>query len=280
MDFIWILDCIDKMGLKKGSWIMDAGAGNGLLQFILASKGFNIVSVDFAERDIPFYANKIFKVKKENRKLENTDHPYLKFICHKHKKIVLNKENLSKLIRKPYRGLEGILDKMKAYVNPGMWRQVLRRSRNGYGQVVYVISDFGKINGFKNESFDCIVSVSAIEHNDPVRIKEAITEFERLLKKGAPLMVTTSAAKDKDWYFKPCEGWCFTSKTLCDLFGIDESANNFDRFDELFSKLKHSEIIKRRVPKIYFHSGTNGLPWGIYNPQYQPVGIIKKKARE
>lgn len=277
LDFIWILDCIDKMGLKKGAWIMDAGAGNGLLQFILAAKGFNIVSVDFAERDIPFYANKIFGVKKEICKPGNINHPYLEFICHKHKKIALNKENFRKLIHNPYRGLEVILDKIKAYVNPNMWSEALRYSRNDYGQVIYINCDFAKINGFKNESFDCIVSVSAIEHNEPVRIKEAIAGFERLLKKGTPMMVTTSAAKDKDWYFKACKGWCFSYSTLCEVFNISGCPNNFGRFDDLLQQLKDCELIKKMIPKIYFRSPDNGLPWGIYEPKYQPVGVIKIK---
>jgi len=45
LDLIWKLEKIDLLDLPKGSLIIDAGAGYGLMQYILAGRGFNIISV-------------------------------------------------------------------------------------------------------------------------------------------------------------------------------------------------------------------------------------------
>ena len=44
---------IDNLNLKKGSYILDAGAGLGPLQYILAARGYNIASLDFKKRKSP-----------------------------------------------------------------------------------------------------------------------------------------------------------------------------------------------------------------------------------
>ena len=51
LDLAWMLHEIRK--LPQGALILDAGAGTGLTQFMLASLGYNVISADFATRAFP-----------------------------------------------------------------------------------------------------------------------------------------------------------------------------------------------------------------------------------
>lgn len=54
--------------------------------------------------------------------------------------------------------------------------------------------------------------------------------------------------------------------------------SNYSQKDILFEKLKeqNNELHKKLAP-FYFKSGDNGMPWGKWDPQYQPVGVVKIK---
>ena len=56
LDIIWTLNCIEEYGLKPGSTIMDAGGGLGITQFLLAARGYNVISLDFNTRSIPKFS--------------------------------------------------------------------------------------------------------------------------------------------------------------------------------------------------------------------------------
>ena len=47
--------------------------------------------------------------------------------------------------------------------------------------------------------------------------------------------------------------------------------------DELLNSLKSSTELREKLAQIYFQSGDNGMPWGKWDPQYQPVGVCKVK---
>ncbi|MBI1911072.1 MAG: class I SAM-dependent methyltransferase [Deltaproteobacteria bacterium] len=275
LDIIWILRQIEELGIEKGSTILDAGAGNGLLQFMLASLGFNVLSVDFADRDVPAAASRIFKIEVHDNGASVTNNPYRYFIKHRQDRPsdILNK--MLNGLRSPGRTADALSRIIRRRVDPAVIGAALSGARKGYGNIKYIKSDFTDMKEFETGSVDCIVSVSAIEHNGHEDLKKSVGEFMRILKKGSAMIITTSAAKDRDWYFKSCEGWCFSYDTLRELFSMKESFTNFDRYDELFEKIKRSETIRKRVSKLYATNGDNGLPWGIYDPKYQPAGILK-----
>ena len=60
MDIIWLLRELEKAGIKKGSTILDAGAGLGATQFVLAARGYNVISLDFSRRKFPILSRDIF----------------------------------------------------------------------------------------------------------------------------------------------------------------------------------------------------------------------------
>lgn len=67
LDWLWI---IGSMGEIAGKRVLDAGAGIGLLQWYLASKGADVVSVDRSDRAcIPFHILNRFKSQVSCRKI-------------------------------------------------------------------------------------------------------------------------------------------------------------------------------------------------------------------
>lgn len=284
LDFIWMLNHLEHINLPRGAWIMDAGAGNGILQYILAAKGYNVISLDFAEREFLPIAKRIFDMSKQEYAIDNPEHLYRKFINYKKKKFVLNRNKMLKTILHPIRPAKNIAkyfiyDFLIPFINLNMWKEFLKANIMGksYGRIIYALGDYTNLKGFNDDSLDCIVSVSALEHDNHEEVGKAIDEFRRILKKPGYMFFTASAARDKDWYFNPSHGWCFCQETLEKIFKLKSCFSNFSNYDNLFFKLKNSEEIKRRISRYYFGTANCGLPYGIYKPEYQPVGIVKIK---
>lgn len=92
------------------------------------------------------------------------------------------------------------------------------------------------------------------------------------------MVATMNAAKNDDWYHEPSMGWNYTENTLKDLFSLPEQlASNYDQYDKLFNDLKNSKKLQERLSVSYYKSGNSGIPWGKWDPKYQPVGIVKIK---
>ena len=81
LDIIWILNKLIEYEVKPGDWILDAGAGQGLLQFILASKGYNVISYDYSDRDILFRDKNIFDITNEKKEIK-FKHKYMSNIIY------------------------------------------------------------------------------------------------------------------------------------------------------------------------------------------------------
>ena len=64
LDITWILQ---NLHCPPGSTIIDAGAGYGALQYVLAARGYNVKSVDFRPRFVPLTAAMIFDVQRVHK---------------------------------------------------------------------------------------------------------------------------------------------------------------------------------------------------------------------
>ena len=94
-------------------------------------------------------------------------------------------------------------------------------------------------------------------------------------------IATLGAAKEQDWFHEPSKGWCYTEATLRDIFDLPaDCPSNYDRYDELFKSLRNCSELRDNLADFYFKSGNNGMPWGIWDPKYQPVGMVKVKPCE
>ncbi|MBI5351620.1 MAG: class I SAM-dependent methyltransferase [Chloroflexi bacterium] len=255
LDWIWTIRQLNEVNNKK---ILDAGAGIGLLQWYLALHNSEVLSVDRSGRKVvPFHLLQHFQVS-----------PYTasdKFLpLGEFFKPSFQEYRFAVWVKAFLRGMLGSLRTRTWETAPGSIRL--------YGK------DLRDMPDIPDNSIDYVVSISALEHNTPDDLRIIVRELERILKPGGAMVVTISAARDADWYFKPASGWCYTDKSIKEIFGLsDQDPSNYDCYDELHEKLKRSKELKSNMTWYYYYSPLSGMPWGIWRPQYLPVGIVKVK---
>lgn len=282
LDIIWVIQAIEELKLPVGSTIIDAGAGLGITQFILAAAGYNVISLDFVDRRIPKFTKKIFAIEKVNHDLGAYKHEYMEFMSYG------QKHGSKERKRSP-------VSLIKKAVNPGRFnlnlyiaRCLLKNFLNfsylleklkdhgSFGKIVFVRGTFNDMP-LGDCIGDALISISAFEHNSYEDMPGSINEFMRVIKKGAPMFITTSAAESKDWYFEPPKAWNFSRDTLSSWFNIPQDKIIFD-YNSAFEGIRNSKILRKRIPASYKLSGENGLPYGkLMEMRYIPVGIIKIK---
>jgi len=287
LDIIWILDNLERMTLPRGATIIDAGAGLGMTQFILAARGYNIISLDFTDRKIPHFSKNIFTINLHNRDLGAYKHEYMNFMTYG------DKTNIQGQTRKSFfERLKNVNSPEKLYIYLGAKSYQLSKNLKNTLNLPYVMETFKDHSSFGNITFlrgtfnsiplpdstaDAIVSVSAFEHNTYEDMPGSVKEFERVLKKDAPMFITTSASQDKDWYFEPPKAWNFSKETLASWFDVPAQNISFN-YKKVFENITNSEILKKRMSPFYKFGRNNGLPLGnLKEAKFLPVGITKVK---
>lgn len=251
LDLTWIISLLD---ISKNLQITDAGAGTGILQWYLAEQGVSVLSVDRESRaNLPLRFRFRYSVRGKNK--EDLEPIY---------KTILHQAGDQGLLRSLAGTAREILD-----VKPG--------SQNS-GKVMIYNRDLVDLVDVPSCSQDAVVAVSSLEHNSPQALQEVIKELMRVIKPGGVLLATLGAARDEDWFHEPSKGWCYSDVTLKRIFNLSQAVStNYEQFDELFSALHNCGELRDNLASFYSNSGDNGMPWGIWNPEYQPVGICKVK---
>lgn len=261
LDLAWVAkELCSGTGLK----VMDAGAGLGVMQWWLSSHGRDILSVDVADRSC---LQRRFRKWCPVRGLRETDLQPLRypgfrsFLPH----------------RKGQRWFQWPLN--VGAILLGMLAREPAPPRDR-GTVTFYNENLGSMSCVETGSIDVIISISALEHNSPANLRVIIKELIRVLKPGGKLVATLGAAKEKDWFHEPSHGWCYTETTLRDLFELDsDCVSNYKQYDDLFASLRDSAKLRENLAEFYFKSGNNGMPWGVWDPQYQSVGVVKVKSQ-
>lgn len=259
LDLSWIIRCLN---LIAGQTIIDAGAGTGVMQWFLAGKGVRVISVDRESRE---------KLARRFRR---------RFDVHG-----LRPEDL-KPVNGLFDGSDGINYRSIKKLVSGLWDSlqdktsgsVSKEGGDRSGEVIIYNQDLKNLVDIQDQSVDAVVAVSSLEHNSPVELELVVSELMRVLKPGQALYATLGCAKDQDWFHEPSQGWCYSEGTLRQIFDLDDDIQtNFDQYDELLNALRGNKQLKDGLASFYFRSGDNGMPWGRWDPQYQPVGICKVK---
>lgn len=281
LDIVWLLRLIEEIKLPKGATVLDAGAGLGVMQFILAARGYNVISLDFGRRQIPGYSKGIFDIRLVDRDLGDYSHEYIDFMTYGQKAGIKNMLSgfwgLWVLFSDPARAVYSVKSHIRKLNNP-VYAEELKRDHSGFGKIQFLRGTFNDIP-LRNSSVDLLVSISAFEHNKFDDMAGSIQEFNRVLRPGAHMMITTSASKEKDWYHKPSKGWNFSRRTLSEWFGIVTDIS-FD-YEDVLEKIMASDKLKRRIPEYYRHSRDSGLPSAdLSRLSYIPVGVISRKRQK
>jgi SAM-dependent methyltransferase len=255
LDLAWIAE---NLGQANGLHLLDAGAGMGLMQWYLIESGASdVISADRGSRyDLPLVMRSRYHV----TGLRPGDlGPAWNVL----------KGNVARAS-----GFGKVVYFLRGLVALAMIALPKRFS----GRVLIYNQDLTSMPEVPDNSLDAVVAVSALEHNTPEGLEKVVAEIMRKLKPGGKLLATLCAGKDKDWFHEPSQGWCYTDNTLRRLFDLSaEVPSNYDRHDDLLNSLRNNAELKNKLAKIYFQSGDNGMPWGMWDPQYQPVGVCKVK---
>ena len=282
LDLIWILTHLEKLKVPPGATILDAGGGLGMMQFILASRGYNVISLDFAKRQIPEHARGIFNIETPEQSSEQY-HQYQEFMTYgqgDNKESLQLLPKLKKVLLSPTSLLRSIKYRFGRYTDKQRslrtYKEELKKDHQHFGKITFLPGTFNKIPLADNH-VDALVSVSAFEHNTYADMPSSVQEFNRILKQGAFQIVTTSATdQQKDWYHEPTLGWCFTEETLSKWFAIRQIS--FD-YETKRQKICQSEKLANRIADYYKYSESGALPYGdLNNATYFPVGLIRKRT--
>jgi SAM-dependent methyltransferase len=252
LDLTWILK---NLGQIQNKFVMDAGAGTGMMQWYLAVQGAEVLSVDRGSRALlPLRFRRRFNVVGLRQEPEPDLLPTGKLFSGitDHPKKVLTQA--AEFVREP--GAE-----------------------RAAGRVILYNQDLKSLTDVLDNSLDAVVAVSALEHNAPEDLPIVVAELMRVLKPGGALLATLCAGRDQDWFHEPSAGWCYTAASLKRLFDLppDTPSNDAD-YDKLFEALCSCAELRDNLASFYARSGENGMPWGKWDPQYQPVGVCKIKA--
>ncbi len=251
LDLVWMIEQVKN--LPKGATILDAGAGGGLLQFILVDLGFNVISVDFAPRPSPLDIPSI-KIMHQ----AEFNHAYIDHLKSNYQNA--RQEKSRPIIIRSQKKFVGLLSKRIP--------------------IILYQADLKDMSLCPDNFVDAVVSVSALEHLGREHTEKAVKECIRVLKPGRAFLATTSAAEKKDWYHHNSMGWCYTESSLRKIFQLPPSvSSNFNSYRQIFAELrKPGNKLHVELAQFYFDSPHNGMPWGVWNPSYIPVAIRKFKT--
>ena len=255
LDLSWMLD---RLGDVTSKHILDAGAGSGLMQWALAERGAEVISVDRGSRaELSLRFRAAYHV--EGMRPQDLAPARSVFTRNLNQAVGLGLKTVAAL-----RGLAGLIK--------------ISLPKSAPGKVIIYNTDLSDMRLVSDNSMDAVVAVSALEHNQPKDLPGVVKELMRVLRPGGILLATLGAARDEDWFHQPSQGWCYTSQTLAQLFNLPaDVSSNYDRYDEIFSTLKNCAELRDNLAPFYFQSGNNGMPWGVWDPQYPPVGLCKVK---
>ena len=279
LDIAWILAKLEAANIYPGQTVLDAGAGLGVMQYVLASRGYNVISLDFARRAPPSRARGIFRINVKEGGAFTYTHEYMKHM-------IFDESSREAATLKC-----GFLRKAGDWRN---WTFYLSRAREiVQGAIANAIEKtkdhrkFGVIE-FQRASFhdiplssgacDAAVSVSAIEHADKDLLPDVVKELSRVVKGGGPVLLTTSATDAKhDVFHEPTHGWCFSSDTLASLFDTHVDFSGFSRTER---ELLKDPLLWSRMHSSYRRRGGLGLfpSRAINRLPYLPVGIQLRAA--
>lgn len=271
LDIIWILNELKKSGIHPGSTILDAGAGQGVLQYLLAAKGYKVISFDYSKRKILKRTKKIFDIENNSCDL-NYYHKYMSHITFekKNKSLIYYFKNIKdysllSLLRKVIRWVKGF----KLYV-----KEISNRKKNMYGKIYMKRGYFQQLGGLKL-NVDAVVSLSAIEHCDKDQIKESLESFLSPFNREGILLITTSATnEDEDQFEDYFQGWSFSKEGLKKYFNLNVSNREIK---DSYLQIHKSEKFWKQLDPYYFEKKNSYFKDNSRKyPPYVPIGIKYK----
>ena len=269
VDLIWIYS-------KAKHWpdnyrVLDAGGGRGPAQFLLAEMGFNVTNIDLFHL-IPYYAQR------QRYKLHKTELD--SYVASDYVQHIESFRNIQQIIKIIVLGLikMPVLRSISSYVYSHQhekWRRRFGFQDREVGSVEWVLGNLCDIPEYTDDTFDAVVSLSALEHIPIDVLPLAMSEIDRIVKPNGQWAITTSGTnKGESWFHEPSKGYCFSESDFEKIF-LAQNTNKI-KADLIFNKYNNCAYLKDNLTSFYKKSGENGMPWGVWDPQYIPVGISNR----
>lgn len=265
LDLTWILR---EIGQRENQTILEVGAGLGLLQFILADRGHRVISADMRVRKPPARLAALYHFDS----LGTTDaieHAYLEHHGLEKKPGGIGKLMDTKIGELPSKIL-GIARPRSGTKTRAASPSVPTPERP---RISLYRCDATSMKELADHSVDVVISVSALEHNEPAQIRRIAREAERIVRPGGLLLHTMSACREGQQFHEPSHSHLLDATHLADIFSLSNPDSNFAQFAVFETRLRQATHLPRWLAHSYYEGGNNGMPWGIWNPAYVPVGV-------
>jgi 2-polyprenyl-3-methyl-5-hydroxy-6-metoxy-1,4-benzoquinol methylase len=248
--------------------ILDAGGGGGPVQFLLAEMGFHVTNIDMVLEPSPAY------VSRYQTKLETLP----SFVPTSYQDLLVEQRS-STFTRKikdifkhsaPYK----FYKRNNYAIMHKRWRSSVNLDSTPLGSVQWRIGNLCDMPEIPSDHFDAVVSLSAWEHIPYDSLNLALTEISRVLKPDARWAVTTSGTEQPTtWWHEPSQSNCFAVVDLEKHFGA--TSNGTQNPAEILEKYRQCNYLKDNLAEFYKKSGKYGMPWGIWEPKYIPLGLSR-----
>jgi SAM-dependent methyltransferase len=270
LDLIWLLDELEPKSpqhLEPPFRILDVGAGMGLMQFMLADRGYEVISLDMRDRNPAARFRDCYEFRQFAQDAP-IDHSYL--------------DHLGDRASKGHGLIDRVLDlNLRTFLRRLKGAHTPRPSseagveRPARPVVHHYRCDARNMTALEDGAIDAVVSVSALEHNDPQLTEEIQREIERVVRPGGVCLHTTSAIQKGRSFHEPSHSHLMDDAELAKVFGLESYESNWQDWERLDAEMRSGGRLSRWLAHTYYARGTQGMPWGIWDPAYLPVGVRK-----
>lgn len=269
VDLTWIFD--QAKTWRPGSRILDVGGGAGPTQFLLAEMGMDVVNVDLNPARSNLFAAKRYNAAELTLASANRN-DYVEHLQRNfsHRAVSVNRAIRVMAEAAPVSWARNLI----RTTSLDRWRREYGFDRHRIGSLQLVRGDATQLTGIPDNHFDAVVSLSSIEHIPLERLPALLDEVDRVLRPDGKIALTTSATdRAETWFHEPSKGHCFSVDALQQLFGAagepgaDAAA--------AMSSYRDCNYLRDHLAPFYFSSGENGMPWGVWQPQYFPVALFR-----
>jgi ubiquinone/menaquinone biosynthesis C-methylase UbiE len=275
LDIVWLLTQLERAGIAPGMTVLDAGAGLGITQYVLAARGFHVISLDFAERQVPERGRQIFRITQADDPPLDYRHGYadhMRFVPEPRGIFHMASKAARRFMHSPADTLNAMLDRRRGLHRARRFAEERARDHSRYGTIRFVRASFHQMP-VDSASVDAVVSVSAIEHSEKDIIMRAFAEMRRVTRPGGPILVTTSMGREPvDTFHEPTRGYCFSAESLSALVGCPAPPLSYDDAER---RLLASAGLWSRLDPYYYR-----WDWALFHDArppralpYLPVGL-------
>jgi ubiquinone/menaquinone biosynthesis C-methylase UbiE len=289
LDMAWILRNFETANIRPGATILDAGAGFGIFQFLLAGLGYHVISLDFSERIMPASFVKLFNISGDGMifTASEYDHQYMQLIDYgnasPHSSITTFFRRLYNIVERHDSledrlslGKRALFARLNLLFSSFIRFKTTRLDQKQFeGSIHLVRAPFHECI-IEPLSVDAVVSISAIEHSDIELISDAIAMFRRVAKPGGKIFLTTSMATDgKRAFDHEVHGFNYATSDLQTLFGVcDYELPSQSRLEAYESDLLGMEKLWSRLDRYYRLDPNSHFYRGKFQRlPYLPVGL-------